>query len=154
MKMLAIILVPLVVAGCGMLDREPAVAPAPPAPAASANPSALIAASSARVRTVIASRAVARGTKVASNTPAGVVLERDLSESTAAVVELCGDHKPGRIVRIVLSTQEAAGQTRVEERRFVVDGGQSCQLRLSPAEVEQANQGLDEIGKQATGRSA
>ncbi|WP_342362594.1 hypothetical protein [Terrarubrum flagellatum] len=144
-------------AACGPRPplAEPA-APAEPIPQAAAGPSIVIAAPGARVRTVIATRAQARGTTVASNTPAGVVLERQLAQSTETLEAQCGPHRTGRLIRVVLSTAPAGSGTQVSEQRFIVDGGDVCPVQLTPEDVAQANAGLQEIRDQvlATPRPA
>lgn len=140
----------LALAACG---PRPPVAEPPPQPQVQApsGPSVQIAASGTRVRQVIAARAQARGTTVASNTPQGVVLERALSQSTETLEAQCGPHVSGRLIRVVLSTREAGGSTTVSESRFIVDGGNVCPVSLTPEDVAQANAGLNEIRDQAMG---
>jgi hypothetical protein len=113
-----------------------------------------IAAPGARVRTAIAERARQRGTKVASNTRNGVVLERDLASTTPALEQSCGPHQPGRKVRIILATDEQPGRTVVSEQRYVVDGGGVCLVRLNAADMDEAVRSLDQLKTQIEGRAA
>lgn len=143
----------LLLAACGPRPPLEEAAPSQPQPQAqaSAAPSLFIAAPGQRVRSVIASRAQARGTTVASNTPQGVVLERALPQSTETLEAQCGPHVSGRMIRVVLSTLDGRGGTTVTENRFIVDGSNVCPVTLTPEDVAQANAGLQEIRDQAMG---
>lgn len=144
------LLLPLGLAGCLSTAPQPQPVSVPvPARAAPAGPAIAIAASSERVRQVVASRARARGTAVARNTAQGVVLERQLAQTPPVLEESCGPHREGRLVRVVLSTFPDATGTRLVEERFVVDGGDICPVQLTEADVEEANRNLADIKAEA-----
>ncbi len=142
----------LTLAACG--PRPAAVQPvvATPQPQTQALvPSVFITAPGQRVRAVIAARAQSRGTTVASNTPQGVVLEREIPSSTEALEAQCGPHQAGRKIRVVLATQDAPGGTTVSEQRYILDGGGVCPVTLTPEEVTQANASLQDTRNQVLG---
>ncbi|MBN9062239.1 MAG: hypothetical protein BGP06_07450 [Rhizobiales bacterium 65-9] len=146
----------LLLTACG--PRPQLAEPAPSAPVAQApapaTPSIFISAPGQRVRSVIAARAQARGTTVASNTSQGVVLERALPQSTETLEAQCGPHVSGRMIRVILSTQERPGGTTVSENRYIVDGSAVCPVTLTPEEVTQANAALAETRDQVLGIAA
>jgi hypothetical protein len=140
-------------AGClsrtSLIETPPPAAPIPQATAP--GPSIFIAAPGARVRSVIAARAQSRGTTVASNTAAGVVLERVLPQSTETLEAQCGPHRSGRIIRVILSTRDGPGGTALSEQRFIVDGPEICPVTLTPEEIAQANASLQDTRNQVLG---
>ena len=140
----------LSLAGCGAARfSAPQLAPA------ASGPSVDIFAPGARVRQVIAQRAVRRGTQVVANDPRGVVLERALPQTSPVLEASCGPHQPGRRIRIELLTDERPGVTQVTERRLVLDGGGVCPVRLNAADIDEANRSLNELKQQVeTGRLA
>ncbi|MGL4496761.1 MAG: hypothetical protein ACRCYS_16035 [Beijerinckiaceae bacterium] len=148
---LSILTLSLALSACGT-SRPPVVSapqPAPqPAPVMAAGPSVLIEAPSSRVRSTIAARTAARGGRVASNTPDGIVLEGPLPETNAALADQCGPHQPGRTRRIVLGTQTTPQGTVVTESRYIIDGPNVCQVRLTAEEAQQANASLEDLRKQ------
>src|SRR5690606_30597483 len=106
------------VALAGCISSRP-TEPAGPAPDEAL--SITINAPAQRVQRAIISRARARGTTGHAVDARTVVLERALPSSPPALEAMCGPHQLGRVVRVVITTTEAAGgPTRVEERRFIV----------------------------------
>ncbi len=97
------------------------------------------------VRDAIISRAKSRGTTVAAVEPSGVVLERVLQQSPAALESSCGPHKLGRKIRVLLGTADQGAVTMVSEQRFVVDDGAECRIQLTPDVVEDAKRSLTEL---------
>jgi hypothetical protein len=133
----------LVLAGCNT-----ARPPQPPVAQVAAGPSVDILAPSARVRQVIAQRAQQRGAGVLSNDARGVILERELPQTSPVLEASCGSHQPGRRIRIELRTAEAPGRTEVTERRIVLDQGKPCIVQLNEADIEEANRSLNELKQQ------
>jgi hypothetical protein len=151
-QLLALATVAAALAACGPQNR-----PVATAPVSAVNPGVPfvdIAAPGPRVRAAIAERARSRGTKVASNTRDGVVLERELPSTTPALEQSCGPHQQGRKVRIILSTDEQPGRTVVSEQRYVVDGAGVCLVRLDRADMDEAVRSLDQLKQQIEGRTA
>lgn len=149
--LLSIGVVALPLAACGT-SRPPVISapqPAPqPAPVVASGPSVLIEAPSSRVRSTIAARTAARGGKVAANTPDGIVLEGPMRETTPVLADQCGPHQEGRLQRVLLGTQSTPSGTLVSEQRFIVDGPNVCQVRLTPEEQQQATASLEDLRKQ------
>jgi len=102
------------------------------------------------VRQAIIARAAARGTAGTSPNARTIVLEREIPETTAALAAVCGPHKPGRRVQVVLTTDRAGPRTVVTERRFLIDrGGPRCAVLLTPEDVAAGNRSLAELKAQA-----
>jgi hypothetical protein len=141
----------LSLAGC--ISSRPAE-PAGPAPDEAL--STVINAPAQRVQRVIVSRARARGTSGHIVDSRTVVLERALPSSPPALEAMCGAHQLGRVVRIVITTDEqAGGPTRVVERRFVVDhGAKPCPVKLSQGDIESGDKSLDELKAEVESPSA
>jgi hypothetical protein len=133
-----------------------AVQPSPaPAPVASAGtPSVQIASSQKRVQDTIVARAQRRSTNVLGANNTGVTLEIPLRQSSEVVVQQCGPHRDGRTLRVYLETiANGPSATTVNEQRFVIDGGQStCQVQLTPSDVEEANKSLADLKREAEQR--
>jgi hypothetical protein len=146
------------VAGCSarQLPFAPTPTPTPvvtqPAPAAGLN--IFINGPAVRVRQVVASRAQSRGTAASLSDPRAVVLERPLQQTPPSLAASCGEHRPGRIVRIVISTFEQGGQTAVTEERFIVDGAIACPVKLTPEDIETGNKSLQELKTQVESQVA
>lgn len=146
-------LLPLLAVAACSTSRPPVVQAPQPAPAPVATgPSILIEAPAARVRQTIAARTAARGGKVAANSPEGIVLEAPMRETNQVLADQCGPHQAGRLLRVLLATDSTPAGTLVSERRFVIDGGSSCQVRLTDQEVDQANRSLEDLRKQVLGQ--
>lgn len=107
------------------------------------------------VRQVILSRAAARGTAGSSPNARTIVLERQMSETTAALAAVCGPHRPGRRVSVVITTERAGNRTAVTERRFLIDGdGTRCAVVMTPEDVVAGNRALAELKAQAESQMA
>jgi len=145
------VLVPgFLLAGCvGVSPRPTQVSGPVPAARAPSGPTIDIAAAPERVRQVVAARARARGTAVVENSALGVVLERQLAQTPPVLEEACGPHRPGRIVRVTLSTSGDSAGTRLVEERFIVDGRDVCPVPLTDSDIEEAGRGLAEIKAEA-----
>ncbi len=143
-------------AGCSGRQLPFAPTPTPvvvqPAPAEGLN--IVINGPAARVRQVVASRAQSRGTAASLSDPRAVVLERPLQQTPPSLAASCGEHRPGRIVRIVISTFEQGGQTAVTEERFIVDGAIACPVKLTPEDIETGNKSLQELKAQVESQVA
>ena len=135
---------------CISTPRLSPISSTPPAPATPqiAVPTVLINAPPVTVRETIVKRAKSRGTTVASIEPAGIVLERVLTSSPAALESSCGPHKEGRRIRVLLGTLEQGSGTLVSEQRFVVDGESECRVLQTPDVVEDARRSLNELKTQ------
>jgi hypothetical protein len=108
-------------------------------------PQVVVNASVQTVRDVITDSARRRGSAVVL-VGDGLVLERPLPQSSQAVRDACGPHRPNRTVRVVLRTQpQGAASTLLSEERFIVDGGTSCPLAHEPADLVQARDALGRI---------
>ena len=125
-----------------------------PPPSAAAGPSVEIRAPGEQVRRVISQRARSRGTDVVADDQRGVVLERALAQTSPVLEASCGPHQPGRRIRIELSTEERPDTTLVTERRFVLDAGGVCPVRLNEADIAEANNSLNELKAQVERRFA
>jgi hypothetical protein len=131
-------------------SQSPVVAQPPPAPQASGGrPSVSIAAPVKRVQDTIIARAQRRGTTILGANNTGVTLEIPLKQSSAVVVQQCGDHREGRALRVYLETLPDGAGTSVSEQRFVVDGASACQLSLTQTDVEEANRSLADLKQQS-----
>jgi len=107
------------------------------------------------VRQVILSRAAARGTAGSSPNARTIVLERQMSDTTPALQAVCGPHKPGRRVSVVITTERAGNRTAVTERRFLIDGdGTRCAVVMTPEDVVAGNRALAELKAQAESQMA
>jgi hypothetical protein len=113
------------------------------------DPHEVIVAPNARIRAAIAQRAVERGVAVTLNDAKRVVLERDLAQTPPALEASCGGHQAGRKIRVELTIEDGPGATLVTERRFVVDKGDVCPVRLVQADIAQAQQDLAELKRSA-----
>ncbi|WP_376802478.1 hypothetical protein [Candidatus Raskinella chloraquaticus] len=96
------------------------------------------------VRDVITDSARRRGTAI-TLVGDGLILEAPLAETRVEVEETCGPHRPGRKTRVVLTTVPAGGGTLLSEDRYIVDGAQTCYLRLSPEDAAQSRNALNRI---------
>jgi len=146
----------LPLAGCMSSGKPEQTAPAlratPPSDEAL---TIVIRAPAQRVQAAIISRARSRGTGGTVANPRTVVLERALQQTPPGLEAVCGAHQLGRIVRIVISTNEnPPGETQVEERRYVVDGAKNCPVKLSPGDIESGNKSLEELKLQVESASA
>ena len=119
-----------------------------PVASAASGPSVEINAPGQAVRQVIAQRARQRGTGVVANDVNGVVLERDLPQTSPVLEASCGPQVQGRRIRIDLRTAESGGVTLVSEQRTVLDPGGACPVRLNPADIDEANTSLGELKRQ------
>jgi len=140
------------VGGCALPeigDRPNGLVPTPPPVPANAL-QVEINAPAKIVQRAIVSRARARGTSANVPDPRTVQLERALADTPPALAASCGPHKLGRIVRVIITTdEEAGGLTRVVERRFVVDtDGTRCAVVLSQADMAEGNKSLLELRNQ------
>ncbi len=165
MKRMILAAAVLALAGCGGGARmpfgsEPRVAPVQPtaqpaqpvAPSAG-RPSIAINATPQKVQDTIIARAQRRGTTIVGSNQTGVTLEAPLASSTEVVEQQCGPHRPGRTQRIYLETMASGTGTVVSEDRFIIDdGSRSCQLSLTPADVEGANASLMDLKQQSEGQ--
>jgi hypothetical protein len=128
------------------------VAANPQAAGAGGRPSVVVNVPPARVQATIMDRAKTRGTMVLGANQTGVTLEIPLRQSSEVVVQQCGPHRDNRTLRVYLETLPNGPGTTVSEDRYVVDGGQSsCQLKLTQADVEDANRSLEDLKRQAEG---
>lgn len=127
----------LALAGCGGGPRygRPVAAPAP---------GIEVEAPVQVVRDVITDSARRRGSAVtlAGN---GLVLEAPLAASRPEVEEACGAHRPGRKTRVVLRTSPSGRGTLLSEERYIIDGGASCFLPLTPEDASQSRNALQRI---------
>jgi len=144
---LSLVLIGLLGLGGCMSSR---LGPAPtPTPASTttqfAVPTVEINAPSLKVRQTIIARAKARATNVASVEPGGIVLERTMSATPAALESVCGPHREGRKIRVLLGTADQGATTLVSEQRFIVDGESECRIPLTPDVVEDAKRSLNEL---------
>jgi hypothetical protein len=129
------------------------VQPAPVQAAGGSRPSIAIAATPKRVQDTIIARAQRRGTTIVGANNSGVTLEAPMSASSDIVVQQCGPHQPGRAQRIYLETAADGQGTVVAEDRFIIDGGtRSCQLQLTPGDVENGNKALADLKKESETR--
>jgi len=125
-------------------------APPPAAPTGTAELRVTINTSPDYVRQAIIARAAARGTAGTSPNARTIVLEREIPETNPALAAVCGPHKPGRRVQVVLTTERAGPRTVVTERRFLLDrGGPRCPVLLTPDDVAAGNRSLAELKAQA-----
>ncbi len=165
MKRMILAAAVLALAGCGTTPRLPfggdgRVAPTPapqpvqpPPQAGGARPSVAVNATPQKVQDTIIARAQRRGTTIVGSNQTGVTLEAPLASSTEVVEQQCGPHRPGRTQRIYLETMPSGTGTIVSEDRFIVDdGSRSCQLTLTPADIEGANASLMDLKQQSEGQ--
>ncbi|OQW83392.1 MAG: hypothetical protein BVN31_05875 [Proteobacteria bacterium ST_bin15] len=96
------------------------------------------------VRDVITDSARRRGTAI-TLVGDGLILEAPLAETRIEVAEICGPHRPGRKTRVVLTTVPEGRGTLLSEDRYIVDGAQTCYLRLSPEDAAQSRHALNRI---------
>ncbi|KAF0231120.1 MAG: hypothetical protein FD175_989 [Beijerinckiaceae bacterium] len=137
------------VAGCSSTPSAPPPV-ATPAPRVGTALTMAINAPVLTVRETIVTRARQRGTAAKLADARSVVLERSLADTPAALAEQCGAHKPGRIVRIVLSTIARGARTEVSERRFIVDtDGGNCPVTLTDVEAADGTRSLADLKAQA-----
>lgn len=139
----------LAVGGCVSASSSP------PPPAGEVALRVTVNASPAQVRQAILARAASRGTS--ARTPDGrtVILERPIAETTPPLQAVCGPHRPGRRVSVVITTDRAGNRTAVTERRFLIDSdGTRCAVLLTPADVVEGNRSLAELKAQAEGQTA
>jgi hypothetical protein len=128
---------------------------APPRPAGETALRITINASPDYVRQVILQRAAARGTAGSSPNARTIVLERQMAETPPALAAVCGPHKPGRRVSVVITTERAGNRTALTERRFLIDGdGTRCGVLMTPEDVSAGNRSLAEIKAQAESQMA
>ncbi len=162
LTVLHLLMTTLLLSGCvyGTAGIYPISIPVPaPAPATIPRahvvnaPTLEIAAPIKIVRNAIISRARARGTLVASVEPSGVVLEKTLQQSPVALVTACGAHKIGRLIRVLLGTQDNGDKTLVSEQRFIVDDGIECRLS-SPDVADEAMRSLNELKRDVESKIA
>ena len=140
-----IVCVGLAVAGCGSSSKlASSSAPVTTTPQI-AVPTVLINASPTKVRQTIVSRAKSRGTTVAGIEPSGIILEKLMSQTPAALEAACGPHKEGRRIRVLLGTADQGAGTLVSEQRFIVDGENECRILQTPDVVEDARRSLNEL---------
>jgi hypothetical protein len=146
----------LFIAGLALGGCVTASAPsAPPAPAGEAALRVTINATPDYVRQTIIARAAARGTAGTSPNARTIVLERQIAETTPALQAVCGPHKPGRRVSVVITTDRAGNRTVVTERRFLIDGdGTRCAVLMTPEDVVAGNRSLAELKAQAESQMA
>ncbi len=166
MKRLVLAASVLMLAGCGgglrspfgggeqrVAPVQPAPQPTQPAQQAGGRPSIAINATPQKVQDTIIARAQRRGTTIVGSNQTGVTLEAPLASSTEVVEQQCGPHRPGRTQRIYLETLPSGTGTVVSEDRFIVDdGARSCQLSLTPADVENGNRALMDLKQQSEGQ--
>ena len=134
----------LTLGGC-ISTRLASNAPAPVVSPQIAVPTVLINAPAIKVRQTIVARAKTRGTTVAGIEPGGIVLERTMSATPAALESVCGPQKEGRRIRVLLGTAEQGTGTLVSEQRFIVDGENECRILQTPDVVEDARRSLNEL---------
>jgi hypothetical protein len=128
---------------------------APPPPAGETALRVTINASPDYVRQAILARAAARGTAGSSPNNRTIVLERQMSETTPALAAVCGPHRPGRRVSVVITTERAGNRTAVTERRFLIDGdGRRCAVVMTTEDVVAGNRALAELKVQAESQMA
>lgn len=96
------------------------------------------------VRDVISDSAAKRGSAIRL-VGDGLILEAPLAESRAEVVSQCGEHRPGRLTRVVLRTVPQGSGTLLSEERFIVDGGNVCALAMSAADASQSRDALTRV---------
>ncbi len=166
MKRMILAAAVLALAGCGGAPRlpfgadqrvgslQPTPQPTQPAPqAGGARPSVVVNATPQKVQDTIIARAQRRGTTIVGSNQTGVTLEAPLASSTEIVEQQCGPHRPGRTQRIYLETMPSGTGTIVSEDRFIVDdGSRSCQLTLTPADVENGNRALADLKQESEGQ--
>jgi hypothetical protein len=129
------------------------VQPAPVQAAGGNRPSISINATPKRVQDTIIARAQRRGTTIVGANNSGVTLEAPMSASSEIVVQQCGPHQPGRAQRIYLETAPDGPGTVVAEDRFIIDGGtKTCQLQLTPGDIENGNKALTDLKKESETR--
>jgi hypothetical protein len=124
-------------------------APPPPRPTGEAALRVTINASPDFVRQTLLMRAASRGAVARTPNARTVVLERPIAETTPALAAVCGPHKPGRRVSVVITTEGSASRTALTERRFLIDGdGTRCAVLLTPDDVAAGNRSLAELKAQ------
>jgi hypothetical protein len=129
--------------------------PTPPPPTGETALRITINASPDYVRQVILQRAAARGTAGTAPNARTIVLERPMAETPPALQAVCGPHKPGRRVSVVITTERAGNRTALTERRFLIDGdGTRCGVLMTPEDVSAGNRSLAEIKAQAESQMA
>jgi hypothetical protein len=137
------------VASAGVTIPSQPVAP-PPQAIAGQKPTIAINAPVRRVQDTIVERAKTRGTTVLGANSTGVTLEVPLRQSSEVIVQQCGEHRPGRTLRVYLETLPNGTGTLVGEERFIIDGGTStCRLSLTADDVQGANRQLADLKQQA-----
>jgi hypothetical protein len=120
------------------------------APQGGNRPSVVINASPQRVQDTINARARSRGTTVLGTNRTGVTLEVPLRASSPVVIEQCGPHQNGRMLRVYLETLPNGGGSTVTEDRFVIDGGtRTCKLQLTQTDIDDANKSLVDLKQQS-----
>ncbi len=155
-KLLLLAVAALPLAGCLSSGKpEPTAAALRATPPSDEALSVIVHAPAQRVQAAIVSRARSRGTGGTVADARTVVLERALAQTPPGLEAVCGPHQLGRIVRIIINTDEdPPGETAVVERRFVVDGAHSCPVKLSPGDIESGNKSLEELKLQVESASA
>ncbi|WP_296576983.1 hypothetical protein [Phreatobacter sp.] len=124
-------------------------APPPSRPTEEAALRVTINASPDFVRQTLLMRAASRGAVARTPNARTVVLERPIAETTPALAAVCGPHKPGRRVSVVITTEGSASRTALTERRFLIDGdGTRCAVLLTPDDVAAGNRSLAELKAQ------
>ena len=139
-----------VAVGLSACGGGPRVSPVSSSPPPTSNPQVAVPtlqinASPVKVRQTIVNRAKARKTTVASIEPGGIVLEKLMSATPAALEASCGPHREGRKIRVLLGTLDQGGGTLVSEQRFIVDGENECRIPQTPDVVEDARRSLNEL---------
>lgn len=130
-------------------------APPPPRPVGETALRVTINASPDFVRQTLLMRAASRGAAARTPNARTVVLERPIAETTPALAAVCGPHKPGRRVSVVIATERAGNRTAVTERRFLIDGdGTRCAVLLTPEDVVAGNRSLAELKAQVESQMA
>jgi hypothetical protein len=123
---------------------------APPPVASGQKPTIAINAPVRRVQDTIVERARSRGTNVLGTNNTGVTLEVPLRQSSDVIVQQCGEHRPGRTLRVYLETLPNGSGTLVGEERYIIDGGTStCKLSLTADDVQGANRQLADLKQQS-----
>lgn len=97
------------------------------------------------VESVIVDGASARGSRLTDVGGGGFALEAPLDATTPEVAAACGQHQPGRMVRVILRASEQGERTRLSEERFIVDRGRVCPMPLVQADVQQAISALSRV---------
>jgi hypothetical protein len=139
----------LILIGALALGGCVTAAPPPPRPVGETALRVTINASPEFVRQTILMRAASRGAAARTPNARTIVLERQITETTPALAAVCGPHKPGRRVSIVIATERAGTRTAVTERRFLIDGdGTRCAVLLTPEDVAAGNRSLAELKAQ------